>query len=83
MAAARPDIKRSDLEALAVAYRKSWSVNGGLNMDALKFTTTALYKSPDFKDVKLVQPAAWIDLSYIDGVLKAEGVDRSADDPSA
>ena len=82
MASARPDVKRSDLDALAVAYRHTWSVNGGLNLDALKFTTAALYRSPDFKDVKLVAPAAWIDTSYVDGVLKTAGIDHTADDPA-
>ena len=82
MVAARPDVPRNQLESLATAYRKNWSVNGGLNIDALKFTTTALYRSPDFKDVKLVEPAAWIDTSYVDGVLKSSGVDHTSDDPA-
>src|SRR5579862_603818 len=32
MVEARPDVKREDLEVLAEAYRKSWSINGGLNL---------------------------------------------------
>ena len=82
MAAARPDVKRGNIEALAGAYRNTWSVNGGLNLDALKFTTAALYRGPDFKDIKLVQPSAWIDTSYVDRVLKTVGIDRTADDPA-
>jgi NitT/TauT family transport system substrate-binding protein len=80
MAAARPDLKRADLETLAAAYRKSWSVNGGLNMDAIKFTTAQLYKSPDFKDVKPIDPSSWVDVSYVDAVLKSNGVDHTTDD---
>ena len=81
MIKARPDLKPSDLRDLGVAYRPTWSVNGGLNIDALKFTTDSLYKSPDFKDLKHVEPAAWIDTSYVDGVLKSAGVYRTGDAP--
>ena len=42
----------------------------------------ALYRGPDFKDLKRVEPADWIDTSYIDGVLKSAGVDRSMDAPA-
>jgi NitT/TauT family transport system substrate-binding protein len=78
----RPDVKPSDLTALAAAYRTSWSVNGGIDINAIKFTTAALYRGPDFKDLKRVEPADWIDTSYIDGVLKSAGVDRSMDAPA-
>jgi len=67
MVAARPDIKRDQLEQLAVAYRGSWSVNGGLDPADLAFTTDALYKSDDFKDIpRRVAPGDWIDHSFID-----------------
>jgi NitT/TauT family transport system substrate-binding protein len=82
MAKLRPDVKPSDLTALAAAYRTSWSVNGGIDINAIKFTTAALYRGPDFKDLKRVEPADWIDTSYIDGVLKSAGVDRSMDAPA-
>jgi len=81
MVAARPDVKRQDLEVLATAYRKSWSVNGGLNVEAIKFTTAALYRSPDLKDVRRVEPAEWIDTSFIDAVLKSAGIERGSDEP--
>lgn len=81
MAKPRPDVKPSDLTALAAQYRNSWSVNGGIDLNAIKFTTAALYRGPDFKDLKRVEPADWIDTSYIDGVLKSIGVDRSMDTP--
>jgi NitT/TauT family transport system substrate-binding protein len=82
MAKLRPDVKKSDLDALAAAYHSSWSVNGGLNAAQMKFTTDELYKGPDFKDLKRVDPASWIDLSYIDGVLKSVGVMRNGDVPA-
>jgi NitT/TauT family transport system substrate-binding protein len=78
----RPDVKPADLTALAAAYRTSWSVNGGIDLNAMKFTTASLYRGPDFKDLKRVEPADWIDTSYIDGVLKSTGVDHSMDTPA-
>jgi NitT/TauT family transport system substrate-binding protein len=82
MAKLRPDVKLSDLTALAAQYRTTWSVNGGIDLNAIKFTTSALYQGPDFKDLKRVQPADWIDTSYIDGVLKSIGVDHGMDTPA-
>lgn len=81
MAAARPDLKVSDFYDLATAYRNSWSVNGGLNLAQIKFTSDTLYKGPDFSDVKHLEPKQWIDTSFCDAVLKQLGVDKSADDP--
>ena len=79
MAALRPDVKRADLETLAQAYRNSWSVNGGLSLDALQFTTAELYKGPEFKDIKRIEPRDWIDTSFVDTVLRSSGTDRKMD----
>lgn len=79
MEKARPDVKPADLEALGEAYRKEWSVNGGLNLDEVKFTTDTEYQSPDFKDLRRVEPSEWIDTSFIDGVLKDVGTDPTSD----
>ncbi len=79
MVEARPDVKREDLEALAENYRKSWSVNGGLNLDDIKFTTDTEYASPDFKDLRRVEPREWIDTSFVDAALKDLSTDRAFD----
>lgn len=79
MEKARPDVKPEELEKLGEAYRKEWSVNGGLNLDSVKFTTETDYHSPDFKDLRPVEPKEWIDTSYIDAVLKDIGTDPSMD----
>ena len=79
MEKARPDVKPADLEALGEAYRKEWSVNGGLNIEAVKFTTETAYHSPDFKDLRPVHPKEWIETSSIDAVLKDIGTDPSMD----
>ena len=79
MVAARPDVKREDLEKLAEAYRKSWSVNGGLNLDEIKFTTDMAYKGKDFADVRHVEPSEWIDTSFVDAVRKDLGTDKTTD----
>jgi NitT/TauT family transport system substrate-binding protein len=71
MTKARPDVKREQLEALAKAYAKSWSVDGGLDEKELEFTTKAFYGSADFKDIpKRVEPKDWIDRSFIEAAGK-------------
>ncbi len=79
MVQARPDVKREDLEALGESYRMSWSVNGGLNLKEIKFTTDTEYASPDFKDLRRVEPSEWIDTSFVDAVLKELNIDRAFD----
>jgi NitT/TauT family transport system substrate-binding protein len=79
MEKARPDVKPEELEKLGDAYRKEWSVNGGINVEAIKFTTDMSYKSPDFKDLRPVEPKEWIDTSYVDRVLKDIGTDQAMD----
>lgn len=79
MAAARPEIPRAQFTSLAASYANNWSVNGGLNLTALKFTTDTLYRGPDFKDLRPVDPKEWIDLSFVNSTLRAVGVDRGGD----
>lgn len=75
MAAALPNVDRPTLEYLAEAYKENWDVNGGLNMAEAKYTTDDLYtNNEDFKGLKRVEPASWIDTSVIDSVLKSDGV---------
>lgn len=79
MEKARPDVKQEDIEKLGEAYRDEWSVNGGLNIDAVKFTTETAYQSPDFKDLRPVHPKEWIDTSFIDAALRDIGTDPNMD----
>lgn len=75
MATALPNVNRATLEYLADAYKENWDVNGGLNMAEAKYTTDDLYaNNGDFKGLKRVEPAAWIDTSIIDKVIKEAGV---------
>jgi NitT/TauT family transport system substrate-binding protein len=73
MAKARPDVKRTDLEALAQAYRLSWAVNGGLNLNDLAFTTDMLYRDPEWGDLPRIAPKDWIDTHFVDAVLADSG----------
>lgn len=73
MIVARPDLKRADLEALAPAYRADWSVNGGLNLADLAFTTKTLYADPEWKTLRRVPPREWVDTSFVDKVLAESG----------
>jgi len=79
MATARPDVARRDLEELARAYAKSWSVNGGLQKNELQFTSDWMYDTEDFKDLPEVALADWVAFGPLDAVLArigtAEGMD--------
>jgi NitT/TauT family transport system substrate-binding protein len=83
MVVARPDVSRSDLEALAEAFKYSWSVNGGLNKDELTTTEEADYQGPDYKDLRKVGIDEWVDLSVIQSVLKSVGISSLTDKPTA
>jgi len=75
MAKALPSVDRATLEYLADAYKENWDVNGGLNLSEAINTTDDLYSNnDDFKGLKRVEPAAWIDTSIIDKVIKEAGV---------
>ncbi|MDT8858119.1 ABC transporter substrate-binding protein [Paracoccaceae bacterium Fryx2] len=69
VAAARPDVERATLETLAVAFRESWSINGGLSADELKYTTDWLYQTEDFAGKPPVALEAWVDFGPVDKVL--------------
>lgn len=74
MAKARPDVPRDQLETLSKAFAKSWVVDGGLDTAELAYTTDALYKSADFKDIeRRVAPAEWIDRSFVEEALRDLG----------
>lgn len=79
MMAARADLKRDDLEAIAQSYRKSWSVNGGLDLQSIAFTTDMLYADPAMKDLRRVPPSEWIDTRFIDKVLGDSGTVAGSD----
>jgi NitT/TauT family transport system substrate-binding protein len=83
MAVARPDVSRSDLEALAEAFKYSWSVNGGLNKDELANTVETDYQGPDYKDLRKVGIDEWVDISVIQSVLKSVGVSPISDKPTS
>jgi NitT/TauT family transport system substrate-binding protein len=77
----RPDVPRKDLEQLAAAFRRSWSVNGGLNRGEIEFTTEWTYQTEEFKDLRKVSIAEWVDFGVVRGVLKDVGVSPGQDDP--
>jgi NitT/TauT family transport system substrate-binding protein len=82
MATARPDIARADLETLAAAYAKSWSVNGGLSTKELQFTTDWYFKTEDFADLTPVTLDQWVDFAPIDSALATLGTTAGMDEPT-
>jgi NitT/TauT family transport system substrate-binding protein len=83
MAAARPDVGREDLEALAAVFADSWSVNGGLNREELLATVAWNYQGEDFQGLREVPLDEWVDLSFVEQVLESEGVAPDYDQPGS
>ncbi|NDV98780.1 ABC transporter substrate-binding protein [Salipiger sp. PrR002] len=83
MAAARPDVDRETLEALAETYHDSWTVNGGLQVDELFYAMRSLgqpYKRKDGEDLPFrVELEDWTAFGPMDAVLEQEGVSDLAD----
>lgn len=79
MAKARPDVARADLENMAAAYAKSWSVNGGLQRSELEYTTDWMWQGEDFSGLPKIGLEAWVDFAPLDAVLArigtADGMD--------
>lgn len=74
MEKARPDWKRADLVTLAQAYRRSWSVNGGLNLTDLAFSADMLYRDPEeWGNLPRVNLKDWIDTHFVNAVLADSG----------
>jgi len=82
MVVARPDVTRETLEELAVSFAESWSVNGGLNLDELRFTADFLYEGEDFVGVERASVEQWVDFGPVDAVLEELGVIDSMDNPT-
>jgi NitT/TauT family transport system substrate-binding protein len=82
MAAARPDVDRATLDALAARFARSWSINGGLNRDEVEQTVEWVYATPDFADLRRVEFDEWVDLSILGSVLDGAGVAADSDVPA-
>ncbi|HTM78035.1 MAG TPA: ABC transporter substrate-binding protein [Devosia sp.] len=82
MVEARPDITRADLEMLAAAYAKSWTVNGGLSAKELAFTADWNFQSEDFAGLTPLPLTDWVDFSVTDAVLAKLGGPIADRDPA-
>ncbi|MCP8939628.1 ABC transporter substrate-binding protein [Alsobacter sp. SYSU M60028] len=80
MAKERPDVSRATLDELAVLFKDSWSVNGGMNLKQLAYTQAELYKGPDFRDLRPVTLEEWVDTRPVDAALKDVGIMLGLDD---
>ncbi len=77
MEKARPDVKPADLEVLGEAYRKEWSVNGGLNLDGGEIHHRDGLQAARLQGSAPGRAEEWIDTSFIDAALKDIGTDPS------
>lgn len=75
----RPDVKPESLDALAKAFAKSWTVNGGLQKDELEFTQNWLYQTKEFDGLRQLDLSEWVDFAPVDAVLKKNGIYQGLD----
>lgn len=77
----RPDLARADVEGLWPQFKRSWAVNGTLNLVEYQKSAEFLYGTDDFKDTPKIPAQAWADTTFADSVLRELGVIPGADDP--
>lgn len=78
MAEVRPDVSRDTLEMLAEAFQGSWTVNGGLDADELRYTSGWLYEGPDFEGAREVALEEWTDFGPVERALAELGTRQPA-----
>ncbi|WP_417582810.1 ABC transporter substrate-binding protein [Pelagibacterium sp.] len=79
MTDARPDVSPDVLEMLADSFVGSWSVNGGMSVQELTFTSEWLYETEDFADIEPLALEEWVDFAPVDAVLADLGTDDTMD----
>ncbi len=82
MAAALPDQDRDTLAMLADAFAASWSINGGLSADELRYTADWLYEGEDFQGARKLELGEWVDFGPLDAVLAEIGTAPGMDEPT-
>ena len=75
----RPDVSPEVLEMLAQSFVGSWSVNGGMSVEELSFTSDWLYETEDFTDFEPLALEDWVDFGPVDAVLAELGTDDTMD----
>jgi NitT/TauT family transport system substrate-binding protein len=71
---ARDDLTRENLDATAKFFDRYWCVNGCMNKDMLARTTSYIYGTKDFADVKKLDVGDIVDLSFVANAIKTQGV---------
>ncbi|NNU79935.1 ABC transporter substrate-binding protein [Halovulum dunhuangense] len=76
------DLSPEQLQELATSFAGTWSVNGGMNADELRYTQDWIYATADFATTPKVTLDQWADFSIVDAVLAQLGVDETGDRPA-
>lgn len=74
-----PNTDEAGLQTLAATFAGSWSVNGGMDRDALQYTQDYLYTTEDFAGVAPVTLDQWVDFGPVDAVLAGLSTVEGAD----
>lgn len=79
MTRARPDVSPDTLTELAVLYAKSFTVNGGLQLDEAGYTQTWLQDAGTLSSEVTVHVRDWASFAPMDGVLEKIGASDLGD----
>ena len=79
MAEALPDVDTAVLDALVTSFATSWSVNGGMNADALSYTAQWLYGTEDFSATQPLALEDWVSFAPADAALARLGTADAMD----
>jgi NitT/TauT family transport system substrate-binding protein len=80
MGDARDDLPKDSLEATAKFFDRYWCVNGCMNKDMLAATTTYIYGTADFQDVKKLEVSDFVDLSFVAKAIATAGAAKGSID---
>ena len=79
MTQARPDYARENLVTLAEQFRRTWSVNGGMDRPTIELAVEETYKGQALAGLSRVPLEDWVDFTVADDALAQLTVDPSTD----
>lgn len=82
MRKARPDVAPATLDWLAEEFRRSWSVNGGLQRAEMQASADWHYGGADFQGQPRAPITAWADFAPLQAVLAKIGTVDGEDQPT-
>lgn len=77
-----PDLSDTERLELSRSFAQSWSVNGGMSVEELRFSQDWLFQTPDFEGLDPAPIEDWADFTVVDTVLETLGHMPDFDPPA-